>query len=245
MFREARELGDYLVVIVNNDNWLRKKKGYVLIPEAERAAIISHFPYVDEVIITEHSDLPDDMSVCHSLEKVRPHVFANGGDRLADNVPEHELCKRLGIETVFNVGGGKVQSSSSLVQLAFESKRTTQRPWGYFIDHQTTDLAHIKTLHIHPTSRLSLQKHAQRTEYWMLVSGDAQATLADESETLTKTALVPHTIFVVPQGSLHRLESENGGTVLEVTSGIFDEEDIERLEDDFGRVDTAETKIPL
>ena len=118
MFSEARALGDELVVIINNDHWLRAKKGYVFMPEEERIEIISHFPFVDRVVLTAH--LPDsiDRSVCEALLEIRPHVFANGGDRFADNIPEHVLCTDLGIEMVFNVGGDKAQSSSKLVEEA-------------------------------------------------------------------------------------------------------------------------------
>lgn len=116
LLKAARALGDRLVVIVNNDNWLRKKKGFVFMSEDERAAVLAAIGYVDEVIITKHPENPDDMSVCAELEKLKPDIFANGGDRKADNIPEYGLCQRLGIRMEFNVGGGKVQSSSELVR---------------------------------------------------------------------------------------------------------------------------------
>lgn len=119
MFQEARNLGDELVVIINNDNWLRAKKGYAFTPEEERVELIQHFPFVDRVVLTKHSEDVKDRSVCEALEELRPHIFANGGDRFADNVPEHELCTRLGIEMVFNIGGGKIQSSSDMAKRAF------------------------------------------------------------------------------------------------------------------------------
>lgn len=121
LFKEARALGDELVVIVNNDHWLRAKKGYVFTPEAERVELIQYFPFVDRVLLSQHSANDNDRSVCRELEAFRPDVFANGGDRFADNVPEHELCTRLGIEMVFNVGGEKIQSSSDLVSAAHEA----------------------------------------------------------------------------------------------------------------------------
>lgn len=119
MMQEAKELGDKLVVIVNNDNWLKKKKGFVFMGEQERAAIIKAIRYVDEVIITNHPENPTDMSVCAELEKLKPDVFANGGDRKPDGdpVPEVDLCAKLGIQMVYNVGkSGKIQSSSELVK---------------------------------------------------------------------------------------------------------------------------------
>ena len=115
---EARSLGDRLVVILNNDNWLRKKKGYVFMGEKERAGIVRAIRSVDDVIITSHQGNPGDMSVCAELEALLPDIFANGGDRKPDGdpVPEVALCEKLGIEVVYNVGGGKIQSSSELVR---------------------------------------------------------------------------------------------------------------------------------
>lgn len=116
MFQEARALGDRLVVILNNDNWLMAKKGFAFMPEQERAEIIAAFPFVDEVLITSHGVDDSDRSICRELETLKPDIFANGGDRKGEgDIPEAEVCRRLGIEMVFNVGkGGKVQSSSWL-----------------------------------------------------------------------------------------------------------------------------------
>ncbi len=119
MMKEAKDLGDKLVVIVNNDNWLKKKKSFAFMNEKERKAIIEAIRYVDEVILTGHKENTDDMSVCKELEALKPDIFANGGDRhpAGDPVPEVELCERLGIKMVYNIGkSGKIQSSSDLVK---------------------------------------------------------------------------------------------------------------------------------
>lgn len=116
MFEEAKKLGDRLVVILNNDSWLQKKKGYVFMKEEERAEIIRALRCVDEVVLTKHGENPEDMSVCAELRELKPDIFANGGDRKSDNTPEVIVCKEIGCELVFEVGrGGKVQSSSWLV----------------------------------------------------------------------------------------------------------------------------------
>ena len=123
MFQEAKALGDELVVILNNDNWLRKKKGFVFMPQAERAEIVKAIAGVDRVIVTSHAKGTDDMSVCVALKKLRPDIFANGGDRWKKNIPEVAVCKEISCKTVFNVGrGGKVQSSSSLVAKSAAAK---------------------------------------------------------------------------------------------------------------------------
>jgi cytidyltransferase-like protein len=113
MIQEAAALGDELVVIINNDHWLTKKKGYVFMPQDQRKEVIEAMRGVTKVVFTMHEQDDEDSSVCRDLRNITPHIFANGGDRFADNIPEAILCKELGIETVFNIGqGGKVQSSS-------------------------------------------------------------------------------------------------------------------------------------
>lgn len=115
MIREARALGDELVVILNNDNWLMAKKGFVFMPEAERQEIIEALEGVSKVVLTKHVENDPDRSVCEALREIHPDIFANGGDRFADNIPEAVLARELNIELVFGIGrGGKVQSSSWL-----------------------------------------------------------------------------------------------------------------------------------
>ena len=115
MFERARQLGDRLVVIVNNDNWLKLKKGYSFMHQEDRKEIILGFSCVDEAILTGHLEDAVDMSVCEELRLIQPDIFANGGDRKADNIPEYCLCEELGIEMLFNIGGDKIRSSSELV----------------------------------------------------------------------------------------------------------------------------------
>ena len=117
LFRHAKKLGDKLVVLLNNDNWLLAKKGYVFMPQKERAEILKSLRDVDQVILTGHGKKPKDMSVCKELRKLKPHIFANGGDRNKKNIPEVETCQKINCKMVFNVGrGGKIQSSSWLVK---------------------------------------------------------------------------------------------------------------------------------
>lgn len=123
MIKEAQRRAERLVVIINNDNWLMKKKGYVFMPELERAEVILAMLRPNDFFrFTTHEKDFDDRSVCADLIILQKQmssselIFANGGDRLADNIPEYELCQELGITMIFNVGGGKVQSSSDLVK---------------------------------------------------------------------------------------------------------------------------------
>lgn len=116
LFKEARKLGDKLVVILNNDNWLIKKKGKPFMPEEERKEILLALRDVDEVVLTEHGPDDPDTSVNRTLMKVKPDIFANGGDRVKENVPEDLVCNKIGCEMVYNVGGEKIQSSSELIK---------------------------------------------------------------------------------------------------------------------------------
>ena len=118
MFEAAKKLGNKLVVILNNDNWLQKKKGFVFMPQKERRELIESIKWVDKVVLTGHKPNPTDMSVCAELKKIRPAIFAQGGDRHTGNIPacEVHLQKILGYKVVNNVGrGGKMQSSSWLL----------------------------------------------------------------------------------------------------------------------------------
>ncbi len=116
MFREAKRLGDKLIVILNNDNWLKKKKGFAFMPQKERKEIIEALGEVDRVILTSHPPNPKDMSVSAELKELKPDIFVNGGDRTRKNIPEVALCKKMGTKMIFNIGrGGKIQSSSWLL----------------------------------------------------------------------------------------------------------------------------------
>lgn len=119
LFKEAKKLGDKLVVILNNDNWLTKKKGFVFIPQQERKEIIEELSCVDKVLISGHGPDSKDASVSAELKKIRPDIFANGGDRSPKKnpVPEVKTCREIGCKMVYNVGrGGKIQSSSWLIR---------------------------------------------------------------------------------------------------------------------------------
>jgi cytidyltransferase-like protein len=123
MFKEAKAMGDELVVILNNDNWFGIKGRTLFMPEQERKEVIESIRYVDRVIISKHKKSKrkfgrstKEYSVCRELEELKPDIFANGGDRFKDDVPEVKTCQKIRCETVFNIGkGGKVQSSSWLL----------------------------------------------------------------------------------------------------------------------------------
>lgn len=110
MILEAANYGD-VVVILNSDDWLIRKKGYKFMDWAERAEILSAIRGVVEVVTVDDTD----GTVCEALRRIKPDYFANGGDRKVGNTPEGDVCKELGIEMLWGIGGGKTQSSSWLI----------------------------------------------------------------------------------------------------------------------------------
>jgi cytidyltransferase-like protein len=109
--QKAKSLGDYLVVIVNSDHQRALKNSKAFMDQDERMSIIGALRCVDEVFLS----IDEDATVCRSLEAVRPHVFAKGGDRFSSEIPEADVCRRLGIDMVDGLGQ-KIQSSSWLLK---------------------------------------------------------------------------------------------------------------------------------
>ena len=118
MFKEAAKWGD-VVVAINSDDWLMRKKGYIFMPWKERAEIIREFASV--TVVTRFDD--SDNTACDAIRKFTPDAFANGGDRKKENTPEMDLCDELGIQMLWGIGGSdKPQSSSWLVNKLRENK---------------------------------------------------------------------------------------------------------------------------
>lgn len=110
---KSKELGDILVVIVNNDHQTMLKKGKVLIPAIDRLKVVRALECVDMAILS----VDQDRTVCKTLEALNPDIFTNGGDQFNDSIPEAEVCNRLGIQLVDGLGA-KVESSSDIVKRA-------------------------------------------------------------------------------------------------------------------------------
>ena len=151
MIKEASKYGD-VIVALNSDDWLKRKKGFVYMPWEDRAEILSSLKWVDRVIPVDDAD----GTVCDAIERIKPDFFANGGDRFPDNVPEAKLCKQLNVSMLFNVGGGKAESSSEIVN----------RSWGFYrVLHD--DQFKVKILTVLPGKATSMQRHKHRNEHWI------------------------------------------------------------------------------
>ena len=116
MIAAAADLGR-VVIAVNSDAWLRRKKGYIFMPFEQRCEVIRAISDVATTIAV----LDDDGTVCEALERLKPDMFGNGGDRTDKNTPEMDVCEDLGIEMVWELGGEKVQSSSELIEKVVDS----------------------------------------------------------------------------------------------------------------------------
>jgi D-beta-D-heptose 7-phosphate kinase/D-beta-D-heptose 1-phosphate adenosyltransferase len=233
LFNEARALGDELVVILNNDNWLNRKKGFVMMGQEDRKEILEALDSVGRVIISNHEPNSEDYSVCNELSALLPSIFANGGDRFDSNIPEYQMCKKLNIHMMFNVGGDKIRSSCESFKPALNIE-WVDKPWGRYKTIWEIHNKKLKILEIYPGQRTSLQYHNHRSETWTLISGKSIAKIDGTNYRFYQE----NQRIKIKQGSIHRLT--NNGTrltvIFEVQEGKCQENDIVRLEDDYGRL---------
>jgi cytidyltransferase-like protein len=236
MFEEAKKLGTHLLVIINNDNWLRNKKQHIFMSDKERKEVIESLKPVDKVVLTGHKKNPTDMSVCAELAKYKPDIFANGGDRKKGNIPEVPICEEIGCKMVFGVGkGGKVQSSSWLLEkyLKKVTDKSEKRPWGKF-EVLAEGLNHkVKKIKVAPGASLSLQSHEHRAEHWVVVKGVAK--VINGKKTL---ALQENESTYIPAKAKHRLSNpgKKDLEIIEVQTGNYlEEDDIVRYDDIYKR----------
>lgn len=154
MIHEAKKHGE-VHIAVNSDDWLMRKKGFVFMPFDERCAIL------EEMDCKTHPVDDSDGTVCEAIERLRPDFFGNGGDRTKDNTPEQFVCERLRIPIIYELGGGKIQSSSALTGSYVE-----ERVWGKFEILHESDFK-VKILTLKPHHGISIQSHEHRNEHWV------------------------------------------------------------------------------
>tara|TARA_B100001996_G_scaffold112971_1_gene85474 strand:+ start:1156 stop:1938 length:783 start_codon:yes stop_codon:yes gene_type:complete len=237
MIKDASDLANEVIILLNSDKWLTRKKGKPFMVETQRAPILQEFTSVSEVIIQKDDD--DDSSNNAIIEFHKDHkdksiCYCNGGDRSQENkIRESIICKDLGINLEFGIGGiHKLESSSNLTKNHLSD--VEKRPWGNFHIIAKGKGYQIKEINIAPGKKQSLQRHKHRSEYWQIISGKGMVYLED-----SKCILEENDNIFIPKGDLHRMENTEDYllTLIEVQIGDeISEEDIERLEDDFGRV---------
>ena len=229
-FKSARKLGDKLVVAVNSDDWLTRKKGRPFMPFHERCNIIEELSCVDQVI--GFND--DDDTACNAIfqilsTKTRSDtvIFANGGDRTSDNIPEMLYDE---VEFAFGVGGEDKKNSSSWI-LKEWSQPTTYRAWGsYTVLHNGPGWA-VKELAFGTETPLSDQRHFIRSEHWHIVEGEIRMDLEFDNGDKSSIIYRSGQSIDIPVRTWHKATNVGSTTakVIEVWMGDkLSEDDIER-----------------
>lgn len=231
-FKAAKTLGDMLIVGLNSDDWLVRKKGAAFMPWNERLCIINNLSMVDEVYTFDD----DDGSAKHFIQQARAHypdaelVFANGGDRTKDNIPEMDVIDS-NLSFVFGVGGEDKKNSSSWILQEWKAPKT-ERQWGYYrVLHEVPGLK-VKELTVNPGCSLSMQRHGLRAEYWIVSEGQATVNRATPLDfELPPALLEKHDQLHVAIQEWHQLTNpyEHPLKIVEIQYGEqCIEEDIER-----------------
>jgi cytidyltransferase-like protein len=231
-FKSAKALGDILVVGINSDSWLERKKGRAFMPSTERVAIIENLKMVDHCLLFNDNDGSAKEAI-HNVRKLYPNdriIFANGGDRTATNIPEFDIVDD-NLIFKFGVGGENKLNSSSWILEEWKSPKT-ERPWGYYrVLHEVPGMK-VKELTVDPGKFLSMQRHNYRSEYWIV--SDGQARVSSElagGYTVPTVTLEQHDSHDVRLGEWHQLFNPYDAPVkiVEIQYGEHcNEEDIER-----------------
>lgn len=237
MIKEAKNIADEVIILLNSDDWLKRKKGKPFMVESQRALILEEFESVSKVILQTNDDDDSSNNAIIDFHKINPKkniCYCNGGDRSQENkIRESKVCKELGIDLKFGIGGiHKLESSSNLIKSHLADIEI--RPWGNFHIIARGKGYQIKEINIIPGKKQSLQRHKNRSEYWQIISGKGMVYLED-----SKCKLEENENIFIPKGDLHRLENIGDQllTLVEIQIGNeISEDDIERIEDDFGRV---------
>lgn len=233
LIKSAKEYGDVLVVLLNSDNWLTRKKGKPFMPFVERRTILENMELVDAVI----SFNDDDETATQGLQAVKDmygeteqYVFCNGGDRGKDNIPEMAVD---GYEFVFSVGGDHKANSSSWILRDWKYP-TEERVWGAFSELFCDDAVKVKELVIEPGQGISYQRHFKRSEIWFVSKGTLQVKHSFRHHTAYRIhTLKKDDVFTVYQGDWHQAynTSDKPCHIIEIQFGSeTSEDDIERLE---------------
>jgi cytidyltransferase-like protein len=173
-FKSAKKLGDLLVVGINSDAWLSRKKGAPFMPEQERNGIVKNLSMVDRTIFFNDRDGSAKEAI-RDLRALYPNdqiVFANGGDRTQENIPEMDI-KDDNLVFAFGVGGENKMNSSSWILQEWKTPKT-ERAWGYYrVLHEQGKDVKVKELTVDPGKCLSMQRHKDRGEHWFVSEGTA------------------------------------------------------------------------
>ena len=230
--RSAKDIGDYLIVALNSDDWLIKKKKKVFMPIEERKNILMSIEYVDEVITFEDDNLDSCINALEEIKNKYPNekiIFCNGGDRNKDNIPEMMVSD---IEFKFGIGGiDKINSSSWILKnWKFDNE---ERIWGNFYNFYDSKEVKVKELIVKPKNGMSFQKHNFRNEISLVIKGSCEIIYADKDpKSKKRVVLNKFDKFFIEEGQWHQITNpfERDCHIIEIQYGdVVIEEDIERL----------------
>lgn len=223
MFKEARNNYDKVLLGLNSDDWLARKKGRAFMSFDVRCAILDSCQYIDEVFSFDDSDNTANMAIQYALDTYGNNLitFGNGGDR-SGNFPEKEFCFQNDILIDDKLGGiTKLNSSSDF--LADWKFQPTTRDWGLWkvlADYKT---AKIKELLVNPHSELSWQCHEERNELWFIRQGTATIFYSadNDGKDVFVTTKQERDTFQILRGKWHQLKNETDETlsVIEIQYG--------------------------
>ena len=236
MFQDAKKMANNVVLLLNNDEWLKKKKGKPFMNQNQRKEILEEFKSISKVIIQESSD-PSSSQAIEKFVSKNPNkniCYCNGGDRSnVRNIREEDICLKLGVDLQFGVGGEKkIESSSNLTKNYLGE--IEKRPWGNYHIIARNSGYQIKEIKVSINSKLSLQKHNHRAEFWQIITGKCKVTVGDKHHELNDNDHI-----YIPKNTFHRIENTGDNELIFVEIQLGDdikEDDIIRIEDDYGRI---------
>lgn len=212
LLENAALLGDTLIVGLNSNAWLQRKKGKAFMPYKDRESVLEGMANVTQVLSFDDAD----NSACDLLQQVKiqyPNdqiIFANGGDRTKENISEMAID---GIEFVFGVGGEHKENSSSWILETWEKQRTVTR-WGHYdVLDDKAEQTKVKELVVHPGGCLSYQQHDHRAELWFVKSGTGKVITSGNKHidhTTDKVlSLKKHQMVTLDVGVWHQLINDS------------------------------------
>jgi cytidyltransferase-like protein len=233
IFKEARALGDKLVIALNSDEWLINKKGAYFMPFNERRAVLENLSFVDMVIDFADDDKGSASNAIIKLQEMYPDdeiVFANGGDRNKKNIPEMTMN---GVDFAFGIGGDYKKNSSSWILKKWKYYHE-ERIWGSFSNLFQEKKVKVKELVVQPNQGTSFQKHFKRNEIWLVSKGQALVLYSkDHPDNKQSTKLDTFDHFFAPVKQWHQITNPYNDPchIIEIQYGdACEEDDIERTE---------------
>ena len=223
MFEAAAKKYDYVVVGLNSDEWLQRKKGKAFMPFEVRETILRSIKWIDEVCDFDDSD-DSAIDLLHQTALTHPNLtFGNGGDRKSGNYPEYDFCRQQHILIDDTLGGSHKQNSSSDFLSEWRIEKC-ERDWGEWkVLNNYNNTTKVKELVVFPKQSLSWQKHEHRSELWFVRQGLATVyySLDFEGKNVRTAWIQKHRTFTLEQGKWHQLvnETEEPLSVIEIQYG--------------------------